>query len=74
MKIFVRVKTGAKEEFVEQVDQDNYEVAVSARPVDGRANQAVVEALALHFNTAPSSVRLIAGGKSRHKIFEIKGF
>ncbi len=72
MKIFVKVKTGAREEFVEQVHEDNYEVAVAARPVEGNANQAVVEALALHFNTAPSKIRLLAGGKSRHKIFEVK--
>jgi len=71
MKLYVKVKTGARDDFVEQVGLEDYEVRVTARPIEGKANEAVIEALALHFNTAPSNIRLLSGGKSRHKIFEI---
>ncbi|KKW22044.1 MAG: hypothetical protein UY65_C0033G0010 [Parcubacteria group bacterium GW2011_GWA2_51_12] len=71
MKIYVKVKTGARNESVEQIALEDYLVSVTERPVDGRANEAVIEALSLHFNIAPSNIRLLSGGKSRHKIFEI---
>jgi len=72
MKIFVKAKPGAKEELVERVDENNFNVSVHAPPVKGLANQAIVKAIAGYFGIAPSRVRIIAGYTSRQKIIEIK--
>jgi hypothetical protein len=37
MKIIVTAKTGAKDERVEQVAENSYQVAVKARPIKGKA-------------------------------------
>ena len=46
MKIFVKAKLNAKEERVERIDENNFIVAVKEPPVDGKANQAILKALA----------------------------
>ncbi len=48
-----------------------YRVSVTASPVEGKANDAVVRALAEYFDIARSQVRLVAGAVSKQKIFEI---
>lgn len=71
MKIFVKAKPGAKEELVERVDENNFNVSVHAPPVKGLANQAIVKAIAGYLKVAPSRVRIVAGFTSRQKILEI---
>jgi uncharacterized protein len=46
-------------------------VYVNAPPLEGKANMAVIEALAEHFNVKKGCVLLISGAKSKTKIFEI---
>jgi uncharacterized protein YggU (UPF0235/DUF167 family) len=69
--IRVHVKTRAHEEKVEQLDLETYNVWVTASPVDNEANEAVIEVLADHFNTAPSNLRIISGMHGKHKFIEI---
>lgn len=71
MKIFVKAKPGAKEELVERVDENNFNVSVHAPPVKGLANEAIVKAIAGYFKVAPARVRIVAGFTSRQKILEI---
>jgi uncharacterized protein len=47
--------------------------AVTAPPVDGRANAALLHLLAKHFGWKPGDVRLIGGAGSRTKTIAIKG-
>ncbi len=46
-------------------------VWVGPAPVDGAANDAVIAAVADHFDLPRTSVRLVAGGRSRQKILEL---
>ena len=71
MKIFVKAKSGAKEESLEKIDEINFAVAVKEPPKDGKANRAIVKALADYFNVAPSRFRLVSGFSSKQKVFEI---
>lgn len=71
MRIFVKVKSAAKEEKVEKIDEVNFYVQVKEPPVEGRANMAVVKALADYFSVAQSGVRIVSGFTSRLKIIEI---
>lgn len=71
MKIEVHAKPRAHEERVEKIDETHFVVAVKEPPVQGRANAAIVRALAAHFKVAPSRVRIVSGHTSRQKLIEI---
>ena len=71
MKIFVAAKPNAKEEMVEETSPTHFRVAVKEPPVQGRANAAIIKALAGHFGVSPRRVRLISGFASKNKMFEI---
>jgi len=72
MKVRVRVHTGARVSKTEQRGEELH-VWVSAPPVDGRANAAVIEVLAELHNIPRSAVRLDSGQTSRSKVFELQG-
>ena len=46
-------------------------VYVHAPPLEGKANMAVIEALAKHFHVHKRDVVFVSGMKSKYKIFEI---
>lgn len=71
MKISVLVKPGAKDERVDQVDKKMYRVSVKARPVDGKANDAVVAVLAKYFSVPKRHVEIVTGTRGKTKIVEI---
>ncbi len=79
VKIFVKTKTGARENKVIPPPlklisdkADFYTVSVKERPVDGRANEAVTKLLAEHFKISRSQIKLVSGATSKSKVFEIK--
>jgi len=71
MKIFVRVKTKAREEKVKKIDDINFTVSVKQAPEKGKANLAVVKALADYFDVNQSAVEIISGSTSKLKIINI---
>jgi uncharacterized protein (TIGR00251 family) len=48
-------------------------VRVTAPPVDGRANAAVVRLLAKRLKVPPSTVAIVQGERSRRKVVEVIG-
>jgi uncharacterized protein (TIGR00251 family) len=48
-------------------------VRVSAPAVEGRANRAVVKALAVALGVRPSAVTVVSGASARDKVIEIDG-
>lgn len=72
MKVSVRAKPGAREERVEKIDESNFTVSVKEPPIQGRANAAIVKALANYFGVSGYQVKLVSGFSSRQKIFEIE--
>ncbi|MCX6791083.1 MAG: DUF167 domain-containing protein [Candidatus Gribaldobacteria bacterium] len=71
MKIFVRVKVGAKEEVVEKIDVNHFRVFVKALAQEGKANRAVVKILAKYFKVTQSQIEIKSGLASNQKIIEI---
>ena len=80
----MKAKTKAKEEKVERIGQPGldlgsnknemavYKVSVKEAPVHGKANDAIIRALAGYFNIARSRIELISGETAKQKIFDIK--
>ncbi|MDO8576857.1 MAG: DUF167 domain-containing protein [Candidatus Daviesbacteria bacterium] len=71
MKIFVKAKPKSKKNFIKKTDAASFTVAVTEAPEKGKANQAIIKALAKFLNIPASSVILISGQTSRQKVFEI---
>ena len=69
----IHVKPRASRGGVGGVRGDALDVAVSASPVDGAANQAVIAVLARHFGVPKRSVTLVQGLASRTKIVRLEG-
>lgn len=49
-------------------------IRLAAPPVDGAANQALIEFIAAQLRVSKNSVRLIAGAASRRKVIEVQGW
>lgn len=71
MKIFVLVKTGARESKVEKIDDTTYKVSVKSPPVEGAANKEVEEVLAEYLDCPKSQVYIVSGFKNKSKVVEI---
>jgi uncharacterized protein (TIGR00251 family) len=71
MRFAVRVKPGARKEHVGGRHGDALVVAVTAPPVDGKANEAVRKAIAAAFGLRRQDVVIVAGVRGRDKVVEI---
>jgi len=72
MRITVTVAPGARQTRIEQAGDGSLRVAVTAPPHQGRANEALIEALAEHFRISRSRVRIVRGHMGRRKIVDIE--
>ncbi len=50
---------------------DFYRIWVKEPAVDGRANQAVIQALAKHLNISAGRIKIKSGRESRQKVIEV---
>lgn len=71
MRITVTVKPHAKRAGITSLGPQHYQVAVTASPQDGKANAAVIAALAEYFDIPKSRITIVRGGTSRVKVLEI---
>jgi len=71
MKISVIAHPNAKKERIEKDLYGTLHVYVNQPPLEGKANKAVIDALANHFNVNKREVILLKGEKSKSKLFEI---
>ena len=71
MKISVIAHPNAKKPRIEIDLLDTLHVYVNAPPLEGKANRALLEALAEHFQTKRSNLLLISGEKSKNNLFEV---
>jgi uncharacterized protein (TIGR00251 family) len=69
VRVNVKVIPNAKRD--EVVDGDVLKVYVRAPAVDGKANKAVIKALAEFFNVRKSCIRIVLGERSREKVVDV---
>jgi uncharacterized protein len=74
MKLKVRVIPNARKNAFMGYREDELLVRLTAPALEGKANRAATDFIAELLGISRSSVSLISGEKSRHKIFEIVGF
>ncbi|MBK7905531.1 MAG: DUF167 domain-containing protein [Gemmatimonadetes bacterium] len=73
VRFAVRVQPRSSRTGVEGVHGDALKVRVNAPPVDGAANEAVVEVLAEALGVPRRLIRIVTGESSRSKVVEIAG-
>ena len=72
IRLSVIVTPAAKAERVERLDDTQLRVAVAEPPREGRANAAVVSAVARFLGVPVSHVRIVRGLTSRRKVVEVR--
>ncbi|NPV14607.1 DUF167 domain-containing protein [candidate division WOR-3 bacterium] len=71
MHLRVFVKPKSRKESVTRNPDGTLTIAVRAAPVEDKANQAVIAALAQFLHRPKTSIRLVQGRTSRWKLFEV---
>ena len=72
-RICLYVQPGASKTQIAGMHDGLIKVRVAAPPVDGAANQALVEFVATRLKISKSRVRVVCGLTSRRKVLEIDG-
>lgn len=73
VRVTVRAKPRASHSRIARVDGLNVEVALAAPPVDGAANEALLELFAHALSIGKTSLRLVLGQTGKQKVVEITG-
>lgn len=69
----LRVQPRASRTAIVGLIGDAVKLAITAPPVDGKANQAVVEFLSDLFRVPKSSIEIVSGETGRNKLIAIRG-
>ncbi len=73
VRFSVRVQPRSSRNGVDGVHGEALRVRVNAPPVEGAANEAVVEVLAEALGVARRAVRIVTGASARSKVVEVDG-
>lgn len=69
----VHVVPGSSRSEIAGTHNDSLRVRVAARPVEGAANEELIQILAKTFKVSKSSVRIVSGTRGRSKQVSIEG-
>ena len=69
LKVYLQPKSSKNE--VVGPYRDGIKVKVTAPPVEGKANEALIRFLAKEFDISPSSIEILKGHHSKEKILRI---
>jgi uncharacterized protein (TIGR00251 family) len=73
VRFTVRVRPRARVNAIDGVVGHALKVRLTAPPVDGAANDALIAFLAARLGIAKSTIRLVAGQKARDKVVAVRG-
>lgn len=71
MIVSVKVKPGNKEEKINKINGNSYQISIKERAEKGKANISLIKLIAKYFNVSSSAVRIKSGLASKSKILEI---
>jgi uncharacterized protein (TIGR00251 family) len=69
----VRVMPRAKQNQILGVEGDFVKIRLAAPPIEGRANDALIEFLSETFDIRRSDVEIVRGAKLRRKVIRLRG-
>lgn len=71
MRIYIKVTPRSSKNEVTKISEGEYKVKITAPPVDGEANKALIEILSDYFKVAKSNIQIAGGKSARTKIVDI---
>jgi uncharacterized protein (TIGR00251 family) len=73
MKISVTVKPNSKKGnlIIKNPEAEDYIIYLREKPVDGKANEALINFISKHFKTPKTRIKILKGATSNHKLIEI---
>jgi len=71
MKFTINVKAGSKRNEVVRTEDGQFKIFVTVPPIEGKANEKVIELLSEFFKKPKRSISIVSGFKSKIKIVEI---
>jgi uncharacterized protein (TIGR00251 family) len=71
MRVSVKVKPNSKQPRIERAAGGSLTAYLKSPPIEGRANNELIERLAAHFRVPKSRIRIKTGLASRTKLVEI---
>ncbi len=72
MKFKITVKPNARKNEVIRAADGTFVIRVAVPPIEGKANEKVIEVLSDYFNKPKRSISIISGFKGKCKIIEIE--
>ena len=72
MRLAVQVVPRATKTEIVGMHGDALKIRLNAPLVDGKANKALIDFLAKHYNVPTRNIAILSGATSRRKIMEIK--
>lgn len=73
VRLSVQIQPGAARDGILGPVDDRLKIRLTAPPVEGRANKALIRLLAKRLKVAPSRISILRGQKSRRKELLIQG-
>lgn len=72
VRVYVKIHPKSSQSKVLKTAENEYEVWVTAPPVDNAANEMLIRTLAEYFDVSKSSLTIVGGKTARTKIIDIK--
>ena len=69
----VRVQPGVSKNEIIGIQEDALKIRISAPPVEGKANKALIQFLAKQLTVKQSQVEILSGHKSKTKTIQVVG-
>ena len=73
MRIYVKVIPRSSRNIVEKISEGEYRVRLTAPPVDGKANEALIKILSEHFGVSKGSISIVGGKSTQRKMVDVEG-
>jgi hypothetical protein len=73
MRIYIKVIPRSSRNLVEKISEGEYRVHLTAPPVDGKANEALVKLLAEYFDISKSAISIVGGKSTSRKMVDVLG-
>jgi len=73
MRIYIKVSPRSSKNEIVQLSEGEYKVKLTAPPVDGQANEALIKLLAKFFGVPKSAISIVGGKTAKIKMVDIAG-
>ena len=72
MRIYIKVSPRSSKNEIVQLSEGEYKVKLTAPPVDGQANEALIKLLAKFFGVSKSAINIVGGKTAKIKMVDIE--